>query len=291
MKPTINIQNVRKYFKDQEVIKNVSLSISKGERVILLGKSGSGKTTLLKMINKLHSLDEGKIEIDGVNISTIPAESLRREQGYVIQKIGLLPHLSIYQNLSIPRKIAGMKLSRGEAIQLLEMIKLPSGYLDQFPAELSGGQQQRVGLIRALVLSPEIILMDEPFSALDPITRTQLQNDILNLESFADKTIVMVTHDLEEAMKVGTKVALLEKGTIQQIDTPHNILFQPANAFVRSFIGEQELVLKLKTVKPKELGINSDAGSILEALSQNHLDETDKSDLLSRLLQHEKAKV
>ncbi len=283
MKPTINIQNVRKYFKDQEVIKNVSLSISKGERIILLGKSGSGKTTLLKLINKLHTLDEGKIEIDGVNISTIPAESLRREQGYVIQKIGLLPHLSIFQNLQLPRKIASKKLDKSEASSFLEMMKLGPELLDRTPMELSGGQQQRVGIARALVLDPKIILMDEPFSALDPITRAQLQSDLIDLPVFKDKAIIMVTHDLEESMRVGTKVAMLDQGVLQQVGSPLQILTNPSNDFVRDFIGHQKFALKLQVITPLEIGMEAHGESLMHILSDSKISPSIKSEVLQKV--------
>jgi len=283
MKPTINIQNVRKYFKDQEVIKNVSLSISKGERVILLGKSGSGKTTLLKLINKLHTLDEGKIEIDGVNISSIPAEILRREQGYIIQKIGLLPHLSIFQNLQLPRKIVGKKLDKSEALSFMEMMKLEASLLDRTPIELSGGQQQRVGIARALVLDPKIILMDEPFSALDPITRTQLQNELIDLPVFKDKAIIMVTHDLEESMRVGTKVAMLDQGVLQQVGSPLQILTNPSNDFVRDFIGHQNFALKLQVITPLEIGMEAHGESLMHILSDNKISSSIKSEVLQKV--------
>ena len=249
----------------------------------MLGKSGSGKTTLLKLINKLHTLDEGKIEIDGVNISTIPAESLRREQGYVIQKIGLLPHLSIFQNLQLPRKIASKKLDKSEASSFLEMMKLGPELLDRTPMELSGGQQQRVGIARALVLDPKIILMDEPFSALDPITRAQLQSDLIDLPVFKDKAIIMVTHDLEESMRVGTKVAMLDQGVLQQVGSPLQILTNPSNDFVRDFIGHQKFALKLQVITPLEIGMEAHGESLMHILSDSKISPSIKSEVLQKV--------
>lgn len=283
MKPTINIENVRKNFNDQEVIKNVSLTISVGERVMLLGKSGSGKTTLLKLINKLHALDQGKIEIDGINIHHITEEKLRRAQGYVIQKIGLLPHLSVFQNLALPRKITGSKLLKDEASSLMQMMTLDPQLLDRLPSELSGGQQQRVGLARALVLDPKIILMDEPFSALDPITRIQLQNDLVTLPIFRDKAIIMVTHDLEESMRVGTKIAMLDKGVLQQVGSPLEILTKPANDFVKDFIGNQRFPLMLQNISPQEIGIASQEESLMEILGDDGASPSLKSEVLEKV--------
>ena len=284
MSSTINIENARKYFKGKEVIKNVSLSINKGERVILLGKSGSGKTTLLKLINKLYSLDNGKIEIDGVDMRSIPAEKLRRDQGYVIQKIGLLPHLSIFQNLELPRKISGQRLEKPRALELMRMMKLDPTLLDRSPSELSGGQQQRVGLARALVSNPGIILMDEPFSALDPLTRNQLQKDLITLPIFKDKAIIMVTHDLEESMRVGTKIAFLSHGVIQQVGSPLEMLTQPANDFARGFIGNQNFSLRLQLLKPSEIGISAEEDNLMDILASEKTTVAMKSKVLEKVI-------
>jgi osmoprotectant transport system ATP-binding protein len=237
----IKFENVTKKYQDGFVaLKNLNLEINKGELVTLIGPSGCGKTTTMRMINRLNEPSSGKIYIDGQDISGMDPVELRRNIGYVIQQIGLFPHMTIEQNISlVPRlkKTDPSKYSK-RVDELLDLVGLdPTTFKNRFPSELSGGQQQRVGVIRALAAEPNIILMDEPFSALDPISREQLQDDIVNLQEEIQKTIVFVTHDMDEAIKIANRIVIMKDGEIVQLDTPDRILRHPANSFVKGFIG------------------------------------------------------
>ncbi|WP_273129748.1 ABC transporter ATP-binding protein [Bacillus weihaiensis] len=241
----IKFENISKKYDDGFVaLKNINLEINKGELVTLIGPSGCGKTTTMRMINRLTEPTSGKIFIEGEDISKINPVQLRRNIGYVIQQIGLFPHMTIEQNIAlVPRlnKWDPTKYSK-RVDELLDLVGLdPSTFKHRFPSELSGGQQQRVGVIRALAAEPNIILMDEPFSALDPISREQLQDDIVSLQEEIQKTIVFVTHDMDEAIKIANRIAIMKDGEIIQLDTPDKILRRPANDFVKGFIGEERL--------------------------------------------------
>ncbi len=241
----IQLIDVSKTYNGKDmVVENLNLEIKQGDLVVLVGESGCGKTTTMKMINRLEEASSGSIMIDGKDIRGVDPIELRRNIGYVIQRVGLFPHLTVGQNIGIvpwltkndPAKIAK------KTIELLEMIGLKhEEYLNRFPNELSGGQQQRVGVARALANNPNIVLMDEPFSALDPITRGQLQNELLNLQEELHKTIVFVTHDVDEAIKIGDKIAVMQDGKIMQYDTPENVLKKPANQFIENFVGQDRL--------------------------------------------------
>ena len=234
----------KSYDQKVDVVKDLNLNINKGELVVLVGESGCGKTTTMKMINRLIEPTRGEILIGGKNIRTINRNELRRGIGYVIQNVGLLPHLTIEKNIAtVPLLCKKNKSDVMEKVKsLLDMIGLPhEDYAHRYPRELSGGQQQRVGVARALANDPEIILMDEPFSALDPITREQLQNELLKLQSELNKTIVFVTHDIDEALKLGDKIAVMASGRIIQYDTPEEILKNPLNEFVETFVGRDRL--------------------------------------------------
>jgi osmoprotectant transport system ATP-binding protein len=241
----IKFENVRKQYDDGFIaLKNINLEIQKGELLTLIGPSGCGKTTTMRMINRLIEPTEGKIYIDGQDISQVDPVELRRNIGYVIQQIGLFPHMTIEQNISLVPKLKkweeSMYLKRVD--ELLDLVGLdPSTFKHRYPSELSGGQQQRVGVVRALAAEPNIILMDEPFSALDPISREQLQDDILRLQEEINKTIVFVTHDMDEAIKIANRIAIMKEGEILQLDTPDKVLRHPANDFVRDFIGENRI--------------------------------------------------
>jgi osmoprotectant transport system ATP-binding protein len=241
----IEFKNVTKVYEDgTEAIKGINLTIPKGKLVALIGPSGCGKTTTMKMINKLISPSSGTILINGKDTSKTDEVELRRNIGYVIQRIGLLPHMTIEENISLIPRLKGWKKEQyeGRVDELLNLVGLdPKVYRKRYPLELSGGQQQRVGVIRALAAEPPIILMDEPFSALDPISREQLQDELKSIQNAIHKTIVFVTHDIDEALKIADEIAVMRDGEIEQIATPSELLSQPANEFVRAFIGEERL--------------------------------------------------
>jgi osmoprotectant transport system ATP-binding protein len=239
----IRFDNVEKKYPDgTHAVQNLNLDIRKGEFFVLIGPSGCGKTTTLKMINRLITLTDGTLFINGKKISEFDIHELRWNIGYVLQQIALFPHMTIAENIAVVpemRKWSSSKI-KSRVDELLSMVGLdPATYRNRKPSELSGGQQQRIGVIRALAADPEIILMDEPFSALDPITRGKLQDDLLGLQRQIQKTIVFVTHDMNEAAKLGDRICLMKEGKIIQIGTPDDILQNPANDFVQSFIGTQ----------------------------------------------------
>ncbi|MDL4843114.1 ABC transporter ATP-binding protein [Aquibacillus rhizosphaerae] len=238
----ITFNNVTKTFEDgTKAVDNVSFTVNEGNLVTLIGPSGCGKTTTMKMINKLISITSGKITINGNDIAHEDDVELRRNIGYVIQRIGLLPHMTIEDNVALVPKLKGWKKSEylKKVDDLLDMVGLePNIYKKRYPLELSGGQQQRIGVIRALAGEPPIILMDEPFSALDPISREQLQDELKLLQKNIHKTIVFVTHDMDEALKIADEIVVMKEGGIEQIATPSQLLQHPANNFVESFIGE-----------------------------------------------------
>ena len=240
----IELKNVSKGYKNKSVLKNISMTVKTGEFVVLIGSSGCGKTTLLKMLNKLNSIDKGDIFIDGISVKDIPDNKLRRSMGYVIQDGGLFPHLTVAENISLVLNIAGMpvKEQADRITELLEMVNLdPDTYTDAFPCQLSGGQKQRVGVARAFASNPGIILMDEPFSALDPVTRSELQNEIVKLQREYKKTIVFVTHDMDEAVKLADRICIIQNGRIVQFDKPEEVLKHPANSYVEEFVGKNRI--------------------------------------------------
>jgi osmoprotectant transport system ATP-binding protein len=241
----IEFKNVRKKFEDgTEAIKGIDLVIPEGELTALIGPSGCGKTTTMKMINKLIVPTDGKIYIDGEEIASKNEVELRRNIGYVIQRIGLLPHMTIEENIALIPKLKGWKKEQyaPRVDELMELVGLePEVYKKRYPLELSGGQQQRVGVIRALAAEPPIILMDEPFSALDPISREQLQDELKSLQQKIHKTIVFVTHDMDEALKIADNIAVMRDGVIEQYGSPDELLTSPANEFVKAFIGEHRM--------------------------------------------------
>jgi len=276
----IQLSNICKtYDGTNMVVKNLSLEIASGELVVLVGESGCGKTTTMRMINRLEEPTSGTILIDGEDIKDANPMDLRRNIGYVIQKVGLFPHLTVGQNIGVvPRltKNDSAKIAQ-RTIELLDMVDLPhESYLNRYPNELSGGQQQRVGVARALANDPDIILMDEPFSALDPITRGQLQNELLKLQEELHKTIVFVTHDIDEAIKIGDKIAVMQDGNIVQYDTPENILKNPATEFIENFVGKDRLwktpdMLRASDIMNKNvvrIGMNRPVAHALELMRE-----------------------
>ena len=258
----IEIKNIKKSYKSKTILENFNLNIDNGKLVVLIGASGCGKTTLLKMINRLISITEGEILINGKNINNMDPIELRRGIGYVIQQTGLFPHMTVKENIEIIPKL--MKKSESEieqkTIELLNMVGLnPKEYLYRYPAELSGGQQQRVGVARAFAADAEIILMDEPFSALDPITRTELQQQLFNIQKEYNKTIVFVTHDMDEAINIADMICILKDGKIIQYDTPENILKNPENDYVEEFVGRNKIWAKPEFIKAEDVMINNPA--------------------------------
>ena len=255
----IEIKNVTKKIGNKTILKDISLSIDTGMLVVLIGSSGCGKTTTLKLINKLIKPTSGEIYIDDKPISKQNVIDLRRNIGYVIQNTGLFPHLTIKENIElIPRlkKEKSIQEIEQKTVDLLKMVDLDSSeYLNKYPSELSGGQQQRIGVVRAIATDADIILMDEPFSALDPITRTTLQEELFNLQDELKKTIIFVTHDMDEALKIADKICIMENGCIAQFDTPENILRKPANDFVKDFVGENRLWDNPEYIKAKDIMI------------------------------------
>lgn len=240
----IKVENITKRFKNRTVLKSISFQIEKGEFVSIIGPSGCGKTTLLKMINRLIKPTSGKIYINGENIYDKDPITLRRNIGYVIQQNGLFPHMTIKDNIEIIPKLEKKKSEEiyKRTIELMNMVDLnPDEYLNRYPSELSGGEQQRIGVARAFANDTDIVLMDEPFSALDPITRADLQNELLNLQSKLNKTIVFVTHDMDEALKLSNKICLMKDGEIIQFDEPEKILKEPENEYVESFVGKNRI--------------------------------------------------
>ncbi|MGG5460658.1 betaine/proline/choline family ABC transporter ATP-binding protein [Clostridium sp. B9] len=257
----IEIKNVSKQIGDRKILDNISLTIEKGSLVVLIGPSGCGKTTTLKLINKLITPTSGEIFINDKPLSKEDSIGLRRKIGYVIQNNGLFPHLTIKENIElIPRLKKDKEIEKIEqsTLDLLNMVGLdPEMYLNKYPAELSGGQQQRVGVARAFATDAEIILMDEPFSALDPITRTSLQEELFTLQEELSKTIVFVTHDMDEALKIADKICIMDGGRIAQYDTPENILRNPANDFVKDFIGSDRVWNNPDFIKAKDIMIKN----------------------------------
>jgi len=232
-------------------VDRVSLQVESGQLVVLLGPSGCGKTTLLKMINRLYEPTSGKIWIGKVEVHDLPVIELRRRIGYVIQQVGLFPHMRIAQNISVVPRLLGWERERIEArmAHLLEMVALPSAYLTRYPRQLSGGEQQRVGLARALAADPAILLMDEPFAAIDAITRVCLQEELLEIQRRVRKTIVFVTHDVEEAFRLADKIAILKEGRLIQYGAPLEIVTRPQNEFVEELVGSQNMLRRLSLVK------------------------------------------
>jgi osmoprotectant transport system ATP-binding protein len=241
----IRFDQVTKRFADgTEALKDVSLTIPTGKLTVIIGPSGCGKTTLMKMINHLEVPTSGDVLIDEQSIKDRDEVELRRSIGYVIQRIGLFPHMTIAKNAALVPTLKGWSAEKTKkrVSELMNITGLdPDTYLHRFPLELSGGQQQRVGVVRALAGDPNIVLMDEPFSALDPISREQLQDELRNLQQRIQKTIVFVTHDMDEALKIADHIIVLRAGKVEQVGTAHDLIHEPANDFVRNFIGQERI--------------------------------------------------
>ena len=247
----IKADNISKHFGKVKAVDDISFEVKEQENLILLGTSGCGKTTTLKMINRLIDPTSGNIFINGKNIADEQPEILRRGIGYVLQNNGLFPHYTVAENIAIVPNLLkwDKKKIAGRTAELLEKLHLSTDYLHVYPNELSGGQQQRVGLARALVSDPPVLLMDEPFGALDNVTRANIHKEFKALDELKRKTIVMVTHDVQEAFELGNRICLMDKGKIIQSGTPADLLFKPANKFVETFLKDQRLQLEFKAIR------------------------------------------
>jgi len=260
----IEFRNVSKTFPDGTIaVDDFSVVIPSRKTTVLVGSSGSGKTTLLRMINRMVDPSSGSIEIDGESVLTRSPVALRRSIGYVMQNSGLLPHFKVIDNVMTVPILNGVpkKVARAQALQLLDTVGLTRELADRYPSQLSGGQQQRVGVARGLAADPNILLMDEPFGAVDPIVRAELQQETIRLQSELDKTVVFVTHDIDEAFLLGHQVVILEQGAkIAQVGTPSEILSNPASDFVANFIGADrgKRALSLKKTANGTLVVDGD---------------------------------
>ena len=284
----IEIDKVTKSYGDRRVVVSLSLSVGAGELCVLLGSSGSGKSTTLRMINRLIPSDSGSIRVAGQDVTLVAAEALRRRIGYAIQSIGLFPHWTVEDNIAtVPRLLKWRETRvRDRVSELLELFRLdPPSYRGKYPHQLSGGEQQRVGVARALAADPELLLMDEPFAAVDPITRDALQAELTRIHRATGKTIVFVTHDIEEALRLASVIAIMDQGRIVQLGMPLDILEHPANGFVRDFVGHQGLGLKLlsvrrigdrlrrgETAEGEPLALDASLGEALSAMTARHTD-------------------
>lgn len=295
MQKMLRMENVTKTYKGgKKAVNNVSLDIKKGEFICIIGPSGCGKTTTMKMINRLIEPSNGKIYINNEDLLTQDAVKLRRKIGYVIQQIGLFPHMTIEENITlVPHLLkwtSDKKSKRAE--ELLSLVDMPKDYLNRYPNELSGGQQQRIGVLRALAANPPLILMDEPFGALDPITRDSLQEEFKRLQRSLDKTIVFVTHDMDEAIKLADRIVIMKDGEVVQFDSPEEILRNPANEFVEDFIGRERLlqgrpnvqtISQVMSKNPISISGKQTPASALKLMKQSRVDSllvTDEAGIL-----------
>jgi osmoprotectant transport system ATP-binding protein len=294
----IEIDRISKSYGERRVVDGLSLSVEAGALCVLLGSSGCGKSTTLRMINRLIPVDSGSIRVGGEDVTRVPAEALRRRIGYAIQSIGLFPHWTVEDNIAtVPRLLKWPRERvRDRVTELLELFRLaPELYRGKYPHQLSGGEQQRVGVARALAADPDLLLMDEPFAAVDPITRDALQAELGHIHRATRKTIVFVTHDIEEALRLATMIAIMDAGRIVQLGAPIEILEHPASDFVRDFVGHQGLGLKLlsvrkvgdrlrrgETAEGEPLSLDASLGEALSAMTARHTDRVPVSDAEGR---------
>ena len=250
----IKLTNVTKKYGEKTVVDNFNLHIEKGSLTIFIGPSGCGKTTTLRMINRLTTFDKGNIIVNGTSVNDIDPVELRRNIGYVIQEIGLFPHFTVFENIAIVPRLLKWEQKKIEqrVEELLELVTLNRSFSQKYPLQLSGGERQRVGLARALAAEPEILLMDEPFGAIDPINRLKLQDSFLEIQEEIKKTVVFVTHDINEAIKLGDKIAIIDKGNLIQYDDVAQILSNPANEFVENLLGQDRNIKALSLEKAKD---------------------------------------
>lgn len=297
--PMVEFKNVSKIYPGGKVaVENINLRIERGEFVCFIGTSGGGKTTTLRMINGMLIPTGGDITVDGKNIHDIDPIELRRSIGYVIQNIGLMPHMTIRDNITlVPKLLKWPKEKRdARAKELIKMVELPEEFLDRYPSELSGGQQQRIGVIRALAADQQIILMDEPFGALDPLTREALQRLVKRLQQRMGRTIIMVTHDMDEAIRLADRIVIMDQGHIIQNASPDDVLTHPANEFVANLIGPERLrqakvnhLTAAEIMRPNPIKIHAqqNLGDALNQMHQYHVDSlmvVDDEDHLTGIL-------
>ncbi len=249
----ITFDHTSKSYDGTPAITDLNLTIARGELLVLIGPSGSGKSTALKMINRMVDHDGGRILLDGREIYSFNVRDLRRRMGYAIQSVGLFPHWTVARNIATVPQLLGWSAARIEArvTELLTLFAMePAQYRHRYPHQLSGGQQQRVGVARALAADPDVLLMDEPFGALDPVTRAALQLELKRVHQTSGKTIVLVTHDIDEALLLATRIVVLRQGRVEQVGTPQELLAAPANDFVADFLGRADRGLKLLSLRP-----------------------------------------
>lgn len=283
--PMVEFKDVTKVYPKSKTpaVEDINIKIKKGDFCCFIGTSGSGKTTLMRMINRMNSITKGDVYIEGKNVKDFNPVSLRRHIGYVIQSNGLMPHMTIRDNIILVPKLLKWPQAKldAKAKELIKLAELPESYMDRYPSELSGGQQQRIGVVRALAADQNLILMDEPFGALDPITRENLQDLVQRLQTKFGKTIVFVTHDMDEALKLATQIVVLHDGHKIQEGTPDDILQHPANDFVRNLIGEDRLAeaqyetVKVKSVmltKPAKINLGASLTEALDKMKSSHVD-------------------
>lgn len=248
----LKLEHLSKVYRGgKKAVDDLNIEVEKGEFIAFIGTSGSGKTTALRMINRMIEPTSGTITLNDENLMKKNPVALRRSIGYVIQQIGLMPHMTIRDNITlVPKLLKWSKEKKDQSAEtLIDLVDLPRSYLDMYPAQLSGGQQQRIGVLRALAANQDIILMDEPFGALDPITRDTLQDLMKDLQQRLGKTVIFVTHDMDEAIKLADRICIMHNGQMVQFDTPDNILAAPANDFVREFIGSHRLIQNKPSAK------------------------------------------
>lgn len=251
----ITVESVSKSFKNRPAVDDISFAAHEKESLVLLGTSGCGKTTTLKMINRLIESDSGRILIDGKNIKDHNVEQLRMGIGYVMQNSGLFPHYTVAENIAVVPKLQkwNFKQIKDRTEELIQKLHLSGDVLNRFPHELSGGQQQRVGIARALIANTPVLLMDEPFGALDNMTKSEIHNEFKTLNELKNKTIILVTHDVSEAFELGHRICLMDKGKIIQIGTPKEMIYRPANDFVKNFFANNRLTLEYRITKISDL--------------------------------------
>jgi osmoprotectant transport system ATP-binding protein len=265
----INLRGIEKRYDGVVALDQVSLDIARGELVVLIGPSGCGKSTLLRTVNRMTEPDAGQIVIDGRNALESDPVLLRRSIGYVIQNVGLFPHMTVRENVAVVLQLLGWDKAKRlrRADEMLELVRLnPHKFGGRYPAQLSGGQQQRVGIARALAADPALLLMDEPFSAVDPITREQLQEELLRIQRDVRKTILFVTHDIDEAIRLADKICLLRDGAVVQYADPDTLLRHPANAFVAQFFGQEPALRRLARYSVADF-VRTDAASVAAAVA------------------------
>lgn len=292
----IELQNVTKIYPGQRrpAVSGVSFSVPEGKTCVLIGPSGCGKTTIMKMINRIIEPSEGTILVNGQNAREMNAVKLRRTIGYVIQQIGLFPHMTIQQNIGVVPRLLGWPRAKiaQRADELIELVGMdPAAHRDRYPRELSGGQRQRIGVARALAADPPVMLMDEPFGAVDPITRDRLQNEFLRLQERLHKTIVFVTHDIDEAIKMGDQIVILQTGgLIQQIGSPDDILADPANDFVADFVGTDRGLKRLSLMRVGDIVQEYPAAQVSE-IAEAALDRMRKHEVRSLVVVNRERRV